>query len=102
MTAEIDVTFWTGSNPCLYIKNSYLLKSRAAIKEALDFIHGTEGYKKLQASGYTRTAASEYREWRAHNVLYRLGIARARTGSVNIDQNESRLRRFGYAVLSIF
>lgn len=98
----IEVSFSYGENPCLHIKNSHLLRSKDDIKRALAFIRQQSGYDELRKAGYTRTAGSEYREWRAHNFLYRLGIARERTGSVDIDQNESKLRRFIYAVLSIF
>ena len=68
----------------------------------LEYIHTKEGYKTLCESGYTRTIKSEYREWKAHNFLYRIGFMRSRTGSVDIDQNEPMWRRFIYAILSIF
>lgn len=98
----IKVTFSTGENPCVHIANSYSVKGGDAIKEALRYIHLMDGYKKLQESGYTRTAESEYREWKAHNLLYRLGIARSRTKDCDIDQNEPKWRKAIYAILSIF
>ena len=98
----IKVTFTTGENPCIHIQNSHLVKKGADIKEALKYIHLMDGYKDLQANGYTRSMGSEYREWKAHNFLYRLGIARSRTVTCDIDQNESKYRRFIYAILSIF
>ena len=98
----IDVSFSTGENPCLHIEKSYLIKTGKEIKETLEYIHTMSGYKELQAAGYTRTLESEYREWKAHNFLYRLGIARERTGNCDIDQNETKFRKFVYAILSIF
>jgi hypothetical protein len=98
----IQVTFSTGNNLCVHIKNSYQIKKGKEIKEALKYIHLMDGYKDLQAKGYTRTEKSEYQEWKAHNLLYRLGIARTRTGTCDIDQNEAMWRRAIYAILSIF
>jgi len=91
-----------GQNLCLHINNSYLIESKKDIKVMLTYIHNSRKYKRLQARGYTRTFESEYREWRAHNVLYKLGFKRDRTGSVDIDNNEPKWRRFVYAILSIF
>ena len=102
MNKQVHVTVSTGENPCIHIENSYLITRGIDIKDALVFIHTTKKYKELKASGYTRTLTSEYREWKAHNVLYRLGIERARTAHVDIAQNESKFRRFVYALLSIF
>jgi hypothetical protein len=102
MDNQFDVYITTGENPCLHIKNSYQITDKKAIKHTLEFIHRTNMYKYLQANGYTRTLQSEYREWKGHNTLYRLGIAKERTGSVDIDQNEPKWRRFIYAILSIF
>ena len=100
--SEYAIAYSYGQNPCLHIINSHLLQKSRHIKAELEYIHTLDGYKKLQAAGYTRTLASEYREWKAHNFLYRLGIARHRTGTCDIDQNEPIWRRFIYAILSIF
>lgn len=99
---EINVSVSLGESPCLHIENSYLIETKEGIMRALDIIRGTKAYEELKASGYTRTPKSEYREWKAHNFLYKIGYKRERTKSVDIDQNESKLRRFVYAVLSIF
>ena len=91
-----------GGNPCLHIDNSYLVQSGEEIKNILNYIRSTDGYKRLQEAGYTRTHESEYQEWKAHNFLYRIGYKRDRTKSVDIDQNEPKWRKFMYAILSIF
>lgn len=98
----IDVTFTLGPNPCLSIKNSYRVKKAKFIRYILEYIHGSVYYEIMRENGYTRTLKSEYREWKAHNFLYRLGICRKRTSSCDIDQNESKWKRFAYAILSIF
>ena len=96
------ISFSYGNNPCLSIKNSYLITHNKDIKAVLEYIHGLDEYKKLQEAGYTRTLKSEYYEWKGHNALYLLGYQRSRTGSVDIDQNEPKWRRFLYAILGIF
>lgn len=96
------VSFTYGSNPGIHIKNSYLITSNKDIRAVLEYIHSLDEYKKLQEAGYTRTLEGEYREWKGHNALYRLGILRKNTGSVDIDQNEPKWRRVVYAILSIF
>lgn len=99
---EMVVIFERGKNPCLSITDGYKAKTAEDINAALDVIHASDGYKVLQAAGYTRTRESQFREWKAHNLLYRLGIMRERTGCVHIDQNEPKWRRAVYAFLSIF
>lgn len=97
----IEIYIFTGKNPCLSIKNSHLVQGEH-IEKALTLIHTTQEYVFLKKNGYNRTFESEVAEWKAHNVLYRWGIARERTGTVDIDQNESKFRRFIYAILSKF
>lgn len=84
------------------IIDGFKAKTKAEIMKVLDVIHKTSCYSMLVKRGYTRTIESEYQEWRAHNILYKLGILRERTGNIDISNNESKIRRFGYAVLSIF
>lgn len=94
------VTFLYTKNPTLHIEDSYLIDTEEDITNALYAIHQMDLYKDLRDFGYTRTFQSEFNEWKAHNILYKMGIARARTGSVDISQNESKLFRLGYAILS--
>ena len=99
--AKKRISFSYGDNPCVSIKNSYLVTSNEDIKAVLEYIHGLDEYKKLKEFGYTRTPKSEFYEWKGHNILYQLGYQRSRTGSVDIDQKEPKWRRFIYAILSI-
>jgi len=98
----LNVSFTYGKNPCIHIKDSFLAKSDADIKLILNYIRGLDEYKDLQRAGYKRTPESEFREWKAHNFLYRIGFQKERTGSVDIDQNEPKWRRLIYAILSVF
>lgn len=100
--AKKRISFSYGSNPCVSIKNSYLVTRNEDIKAVLEYIRGLDEYKKLKEFGYTRTPMSEFHEWKGHNALYRFGYQKSRTGSVDIDQNEPMWRRFVYAILSIF
>lgn len=100
--AKGRISFSYGGNPCIHIKDSYLIKRNKDIKAVLKYIRDLDEYKKLKEAGYTRTPKSEFREWKGHNVLYKFGYKRSRTGSVDIDQNEPKWRRFVYAILSIF
>lgn len=96
----IEVSFSYGDNPCIHIKDSYKVTSGTDMEVALRHIHQSSEYVELQHHGYNRSFASELREWKGHNILYRFGILRDRTGSVDIDQNEPKWRRVIYALLS--
>lgn len=98
----LEVAFSYSKNPTLTIKNSYLLNDNEAIKHLLNIVHKFPEYKTLQEAGYSRTFNSEFREWKAHNFLYRIGYKKDRTRTVNIDQNETKLRLFVYKILSLF
>ena len=99
----IEVAYFYGDNPSVRVCDSYKITKSYDIKRVLEMIHDNGGYKRLcKKTGYSRTFKSQYREWKAHNFLYKLGIFRMRTGSVDLDQNESKFRRFVYAILSIF
>lgn len=41
-------------------------------------------------------------EWRAHNLLYSLGIQRDRTKSVDLDINQPWYIRLAYPIISMF
>lgn len=100
---NIEVHFVNSwSNPCIHIENSHIVTDKTDILKTLNYIHNTDEYKKLLEIGYKRTLKSEFYEWVGHNVLYRFGILKKRTGSVDIDNNEPIWRRIVYAFLSLF
>ena len=49
---------------------------------------------------YRRSNSSWITEWRAHNYMYDHGIERARTASVDFDENESGLKLISYSLMS--
>jgi hypothetical protein len=86
----------------IHIKDSYKITKIVEMKIILDDILMSEEYQKLVAAGYTLTKETMLREWRAHNFLYLYEYKRNRTGSVDLNQNESRGRRILYFILSLF
>ena len=84
----------------IQIKDSYRINNALDLEMAVEDIMGSVYFEKLAAAGYTRTSKSLIREWRAHNVLYRWGYEKERTGTVDFSQHESRFRRFCYFFLS--
>ena len=85
----------------IHIENSHELYTREEVVNALEYIHSTEEYKKLAVAGYTRTTKSQINEWLAYNRLWNWGYKRSRTGSVDLDQNESKFRKFIYFILTL-
>ena len=98
----IEVSFTYDENPCIHIKNSYLVNIKKDRETILKYIHGLSEYQKLLDVGYTRTDKSQLQEWDGHNFLYKIGYQRNRTSDVSIDQNEPKWRRVCYAILSLF
>lgn len=80
-----------------HIENSYIVKSRKDMRGILECIE----YNSLCGDAVRRIPMKTMlREWRAHNLLYALGIARKHTGSVDLNE-EHWWRRIGYFVLSL-
>jgi hypothetical protein len=80
------------------IVNSYKIRKKAdmnAIVKAIRAEATKKGFK------YKRTNSSWVTEWRAHNYMYEKGMEKARTGSVDLNENESRLKLLSYSVMSL-
>lgn len=82
------------------VRNSYKIKYSDDIENLLKIIRNSPTFTEFKIAGYKRTLSSMRREWEAHNLLYRLGIFKTRTGSTDLENNESFIRKAGYAVLS--
>lgn len=99
---DLDVCLFYGDNPSVRVCDSYKYGEEEILK-ILTALRDNDYYKHFcKETGYSRTFKSQYREWKAHNVLYKCKVLPKRTGSVDMDQNETKLRKFGYAVLSLF
>lgn len=82
------------------VKNSYKIKYSDDIENLLKIISDSPTFTEFKIAGYKRTLSSMRREWEAHNLLYRLGIFKTRTGSTDFENNESFILKAGYTVLS--
>ena len=86
----------------IQIKDSYQITNKRDIETIIDIIMYNSNYKKIAAAGFTRARQSLIREWKAHNVLYYWGYKKEQTGTVDLNQHESRGRRLAYFFLSFF
>lgn len=77
------------------IINSYKITDK---KVMLDFINKLrEEHIEFQA----RTSLSYYREWKAHNILYKLGLFRDHTRDTDLNIDEKPSRRICYFIISL-
>lgn len=91
------VLFITTSPTNTHIENSYIVKSRKDMRDLLIAIE----YDSNCGDAVRRIPKNTMiREWRAHNLLYALGIARTRTRDVDLNENPWYIR-VAYFVLSL-
>ena len=83
----------------VHIEDSYKIRNASEMKEILELI-GSEALR--YCIPYERSINSWLREWKAHNYLYDMKYEVARTGSVDLNENESLIRRIGYFFLALF
>ena len=97
-----DVVFSSidSKNLNICVKNSYKIKYSDDIENLLKIICNNPAFSEFKIAGYKRTLSSMQREWEAHNLLYKFGMFKTRTGSTDLGNNESFIRKAGYAVLS--
>ena len=91
---EISYTLTNGN---VHIVDSYKVCKKADMNAIVKLIRAEAlrlGFK------YKRSNSSWVTEWRAHNYMYDKGIDRARTASVDLNENESRLKLASYALMS--
>ena len=80
------------------IVNSYKIRKKADMNGIVAAIRAA-----AKKAGYTykRSNSSWVTEWRAHNYMYDKNIERSRTASVDLNENESRLKLLAYNVQSL-
>ena len=81
------------------ITESYTITDPACMLDALNLIREEAQRFNIQ---YKRTNMSWIREWKAHNMLYKAGVQKERTGSTDLNEDETLRRRLGYWFLSLF
>ena len=93
-TFTIEYTLSKGN---IHIVDSYKIRKKADMNGIVAAIRA-EAKKK----GYTykRSNSSWVTEWRAHNYMYDRGQERARTGSVDLNENESRWKLLSYSLMA--
>lgn len=98
----VEVVFSTidSKNLNICVENSYKIKYSDDIENLLKIISNNPAFTEFKIAGYKRTLSSMRREWEAHNLLYKFGIFKSRTENTDFGNNESFIRKAGYAVLS--
>lgn len=87
------------SNNNIHIMRSSEIRDLADMKEILKIIRA-EAEKR--GFTYKRSLNSWLIEWKAHNYLSDKNIETSRTSSVDINEDEKLIRRFGYFILALF
>lgn len=83
----------------VHIVTSFQITDRKGKEEVIDYILKVAKEYGLE---YKRSKKSWIREWSAHNTLYQWNYQRERTGSVDLNEDESLFRRFCYFFLALF
>lgn len=81
----------------VHIVDSYKVTKKADMEAIVKLIRASAlnlGFK------YKRSNSSWVTEWRAHNYMYDKGMDRARTASVDLNENESKLKLLSYNAMA--
>ena len=89
---------YTLSKNNVHIVNSYKIKKKAEMNDIVKLIRAEATKKGFK---YKRTDSSWVTEWRAHNYMYDKKIDRSRTGSVDLNENESKVKLLSYSTMSL-
>jgi hypothetical protein len=83
----------------IHIMNSSKIRDPEDMRAILAIIR-----EKASKRGFTykRSLKSWLMEWKAHNYLSAKNIETSRTSSVDLNEDETLLRRFGYFILALF
>jgi len=76
--------------------NSYRITKKRLKLEFICYLRETHPLFKIRSIG------SYYREWKAHNILYKLHLFRRSTADSDLCIYEYRWRRIGYFIISMF
>lgn len=80
-----------------HIESSYKIKKIGAMRALLESHRDSPVYSGMAIT--KRSVSSMIMEWRAHNLLHALGVARSRTESVDLDYPQAWYYKVGYFVL---
>ena len=93
---KIEISF-TATKNNVRIIDSYKISKKADMNAIVKLIRAEAqklGFK------YSRSNSSWVTEWRAHNYMYDKGLERSRTASVDLSENESRVKLASYTLMS--
>ena len=93
---KLSITFDKNN---IHIHDSYKVKTTESMRFVLQLVKYAAANRNIV---YKRTMKSWLREWKAHNILYKLNIQRPRSQHTDLNENESVKRRFAYFILSLF
>ena len=94
-----EITRYTITKDNIHIENSYSITKESYIKKYItDIKNSIENYRVNCIVFQKRTIKSLTKEWIAHNVLYKLHIARSHTKSVDLNI-ERWYRILGYNII---
>lgn len=80
----------------IHIKDSYKVKSEIKMKIILEEILA----ETCREFKYRRSIDSWVKEWKAHNKLYEMNIARSHTADVDLNEDEKKSRLVIFNLLS--
>lgn len=83
----------------IHIIDSYKIKRKRDMKHILSIVRHASLNRGIF---YLRKENSWIREWKAHNILYKLGLFKSHTKDTDLDEKENKKRRFCYFILSLF
>ena len=90
----IEYTLTKGN---IHIINSYKIRKR---EDMNGIVAAVRAEAKKKGFNYKRSNSSWVTEWRAHNYMYDKNIERNRTGSVDLNEGESRWKLLSYSLMS--
>ena len=83
---------------CTTVINSYQVRKEKDIKY---YVNSIIDHRKKNNLPVTRDFNSYVSEWKAHNRLYNLGMARSHTKNVDLEENISRKNEMIWRILGI-
>ena len=82
----------------IHIADSYKIKNKSDMSIIIRAIREDAARRGFE---YKRSESSWITEWRAHNFMYECGIEKTRTGSVDLNENESKIKLIAYSLMSV-
>lgn len=88
--SDLSTPTWYGTEKCITICDSHKVKYSFQMESALEGIKERVKYcGDSYAVFLNRSISSMVREWETHNLLYRLGLVKKHTKSVDLEVNQS-------------